>query len=106
MIYNGRPASVTGEGDDFALELDGDLYLFILNLTPTANTQAHGTGARGPGKRAFSGVTGRYRSAAWMDNGETLKLEQDAGAKRLTLNATAYPYGTNTVVRVARLVRE
>jgi hypothetical protein len=38
-----------------------------------------------------------------MDNGETLKLEQDSANKQLTLHATGYPYGTNTVVRVARL---
>jgi alpha-L-fucosidase len=102
-IYQGRPVMISGEGDDFALGLDGDLYLFILSLTPTANTQAHGTGARGPGKRVFSGVERAYGSAAWMDNGETLKLEHDPAGKKLTLHATGYPYGTNTVVRVARL---
>jgi len=103
VIYNGRPTAITGGGDDFALELDGDLYLFILNLTATANTQAHGPSGRGPGKRTFMGIARSYTSAKWMDNGEELKLEQDPAAKQLTLNATAYPYGTNTVVRVARL---
>lgn len=103
VIYNGRPTTIRGEGDDFALEMDGDLYLFILSLTPTANTQAHGTGARGPGKRTFTGVQGRYRTATWLDNGQELKLEQDPAARKLTLHATGYPYGTNTVVRVARL---
>ena len=102
-VYQGRPAGIAGEGDDFALELDGDLYLFIFHLTATANTKAHGSEGRGPGKRVFTGAARAYRSAAWMDNGEELKLEQAAGAPKLTLNATGYPYGTNTVVRVARL---
>ncbi|MFN3651875.1 MAG: alpha-L-fucosidase [Armatimonadota bacterium] len=102
-IYQGRATRISGDGDDFALELDGDLYLFVLHLTATANTQAHDSGARGPGKRTFRGVEGSYGSAEWIDNGEKLKLEQDSGAKQLTLHATAYPYGTNTVVRVARL---
>ncbi len=102
-IYQGRTSAVRGQGDDFALELDGDLYLFVLNLTATANTQAQGVAAKGPGKRVFSEITRKYASAQWMDSDEELKLEQDAATKQLTLNATAYPYGTNTVVRVARL---
>lgn len=102
-IYQGRPTTITGQGDDFALELNGQLYLFILNLTATANAQAQGTTARGPGKRVFSNVPRAYSQAEWMDSGEKLKLEYDPSARNLTLNATGYPYGTNTVVRVARL---
>jgi len=102
-IYQGRPSAIQGQGEDFALELDGDLYLFTFNLTATANTQAHGVAARGPGKRVFTGVGRQYAGARWLDNDEELKLEQDAAARQLTLQATAYPYGTNTVVRIARL---
>lgn len=102
-IYQGRPTSITADGDDFALELNGDLYLFIFNLTATANTQAVGSTAKGPGKRNFNNVRRAYRTATWMDNGQELKLAYDAGTGRLTLDATGYPYGTNTVVRVARV---
>jgi len=102
-IYHGRPATVAGEGDDFGLELDGELYLFILNLTPTSNTHAQGPAARGPGRRQFTGAARRYASAEWVDSGEPLKVEQDVDSGRLVLHATGYPYGTNTVVRVARL---
>lgn len=100
-IYRGRPCGVTGEGNDFALKLDGDLYLFVTDLTPTSNTLIHGIQRRGPGARTFSGVAGEYGKAVWMDNGEELKTDREGD--RLTVHATDYPYGTNTVIRVARL---
>jgi alpha-L-fucosidase len=102
-IYQGRPTPIKGTGEDFALELGDELYLFVLNLTATANTQAHGSEGRGPGKRVFNNAPRAYANAAWMDNDEALKLEYDGAGRKLTLNATGYPYGTNTVVRVARL---
>jgi alpha-L-fucosidase len=102
-IYQGRPGAIRGEGDDFALELDGALYLFVTGLTATANTMAHGPATRGPGRRHFTGVHRSWEKAVWMDNDEPLKLEFDPAASRLTLHATQYPYGTNTVIRIARL---
>jgi alpha-L-fucosidase len=102
-IYLGRPTTITGEGDDFALQQGDDLYLFVTGLTLTANTHAHGGGARGPGQRAFAGVERPYANAAWLDNGEVLQFEYDPASRELTLHATGYPYGTNTVVRVAKL---
>ena len=82
------------------------IYLFVFDLTKTADT-THGSAARGPGRRAFEGfgpggIEVPFRAARWLDSGEELALERD-GAGRLVLNATGYPYGTNTVVRVARL---
>jgi len=103
VMYRGNPTGVQAEGDDFALEMDGDLYLFVTDLTPTSNTQVHGPKALGAGVRKFSGVEKTYANATWMDSGEQLKLEQNAAARELSLHATAYPYGTNTVVRIARL---
>jgi alpha-L-fucosidase len=99
-IYQGRSVGIKGEGDDFALEVNGDLYLFVFELTATSDTRVH-TKAKGPGKRKFEGVSRRCSSAAWMDNGEKLKLEQSG--QSLILDATGYPYGTNMVVRVARV---
>lgn len=101
VMYRGRPFGITADGDDFALALGDELYLFVTNLTATSNTQAHGPKSRRPGARKFSGVKGEFKEAVWMDNGESLKFAQDA--EELTLQATGYPYGTNTVIRVARL---
>ncbi|MEQ8763983.1 MAG: alpha-L-fucosidase [Planctomycetota bacterium] len=99
-IYRGRPSGITGEERDFGLRVDDGVDLFVFDLTRTADTQAHGS-SRGPGPRAFQGIPERVRKAVWLDNGEELKVEQSG--ESLTLHATKYPYGTNTVVRVARL---
>ena len=103
VLYHGRPSSVVGEGDDFALQIGDELYLFITGLTATGNTMAHDSASRGPGPRTFSQVFGRYREAIWLDSGESLAFEHALDDGLLMLNATQYPYGTNTVVRVARL---
>jgi alpha-L-fucosidase len=101
VMYRGRPVGIKGEGDDFALEMDGELYLFITDLTATSNTMVHSSGHRGAGKRKFENVTGTYKEVTWMDNGQKLNFTQDGAT--LTLDATGYPYGTNTVIRVARV---
>lgn len=103
VLYKGRPSGVTGEGEDFALQLGDELYLFITELTLTSNTMVHTKAKRGPGPRKFKGIKRQYKEAKWVDNGEALKLESDQAAEALTLHATGYPYGTNTVIRVARL---
>lgn len=99
-LYEGRPTSIVGEGRDRALALDDDLYLFVFDLTATANSQV-GVKARGEGPRPFEGVEAKIRRATWTDNGQEVAFEQTGD--RLVLETTKYPYGTNTVVRVARL---
>jgi alpha-L-fucosidase len=101
-IYQGRATGISGDGDDFALELNGDLYLFIFELSATSDTRVH-TKGRGAGKRPFKGVAKQFANAVWMDNGEKLQTEYDSNSRTLTLDATCYPYGTNTVVRVAKV---
>ncbi|HWA84178.1 MAG TPA: alpha-L-fucosidase [Fimbriimonadaceae bacterium] len=100
-IYRGRPCGVTGEGNDFCLAHGDDLYFFVTDLTPTSNTMVHGVPHRGPGPRRFLGVPDGYMHAVWMDNGEELKVEREG--ETLVLHSTAYPYGTNTVIRIAHL---
>lgn len=101
VIYEGRPCAVSGEGEDFALAMGDELYVFVTGLTETSNTMVHASGARGPGPRTFTGVSRAYREATWMDNGAAVPMSWADG--RLTLEGQRYPYGTNTVVRVARL---
>lgn len=100
-IYHGKPCGVSGSGEDFALQHGDDLYLFITELTATGNTVEYGRVERGPGVRQFNGVPEGYDRAVWMDNGEELQV--DRSGDRLDLTTTRYPYGVNTVVRVAKL---
>lgn len=102
VLFRGRPQGILGGGEDFGLVLGDELYLFITSLTQTSNWQLQDKG-RGPGPRVFKGIKREFKEAKWMDNGEKLKFEQDLSGQQLTLHATGYPYGTNTVVRVARL---
>ena len=44
---------------------------------------------------------GAVKRVTWLDNGEPLEFRQDG--PRLTLQATGFPPGTNTVVRSARV---
>lgn len=97
-IYNGKPCGVEGPGPDFGLEANGTLYLFVHYLKP-----GHGQVAddvKGPGPRTFEGVSPKVSSVNWLDNGESLDFTQKDGG--LTVKTTGFPYGTNTVVRVAR----
>lgn len=102
VMYNGKPCGVTGEGDDFALSMGDEMYLFVTQLTLTSNTQVHAK-ARGAGPRTFKGVSKKFTEAKWMDTGESLRFDQGLPAGELTFQATAFPYGTNTVVRIAKL---
>lgn len=106
-LYTGSPAAITGEGRDFGLARpDGSVDLFVFDLTPTADSR-HGVPARGPGARRFQGLAASLAAGLsaprWLDNGEALKLERDGDSA--VVHATGYPYGTNTVVRVARMGR-
>lgn len=100
-IYQGQLCGVQGDGSDYGLLVGNDLYLFVFDLTAVADTRAHGNTVRGPGKRVFKGVPERFANAAWVDNGEKLTLTRSGDD--LTLDATGFPYGTNTVVRLAKL---
>ena len=95
-IYNGKPCGITGEGDDFGLEAKGTTYLFVHNLGVKGDANVT-VGPAGAGPRKFEGLPGTATTAHWIDNNEALEIKDG------TLNATGFPYGTNTVVRVAKI---
>ncbi len=99
-IYSGRPNGIHGAEDDFGFALPEATYLFNFELTATADPRASGTNPRGPGKRTFKGLQSKVKKVEWMDSGEQLKFNQENDV--LTIEATKYPYGTNTVVRIAK----
>jgi hypothetical protein len=101
-IYNGRPAGIVAEGDDFGLDANGRKYLFVhhLGIRGDANVTV---GPAGAGPRTFQGIRSKVSMAKWMDNDQPLQFEQDLDAGTLTVKCTGFPYGTNTVVRVVKL---
>lgn len=98
-IYNGKPCGVAGPGADFGLDADGMLFLFVHHLRLGHGQQA--SEVQGPGPRMFTGVARDVSSVTWLDTGEDLEFEKDGS--NLNVTATGFPYGTNTVVRVARV---
>lgn len=101
-VYRGRPCGIAGPNLDFGLRSNDATYLFVHNLAVRGHADVT-VSVGGAGPRKFTGVGEGVSNAEWIDNGERLTFEHDAASGELTLDATGFPYGTNTVVRVARL---
>lgn len=99
-IYRGRPCGLVGVQRDFGLRQGGDHYLFAFDLAPPPFGRP-ASAARGPGERIWQGLPAPARRVSWLDSGEELVFRQDG--PRLTVQLTGFPYGTNAVVRIARV---
>ena len=103
-VYCGRPTEIAGNGEDFALTgPDGEIYLFIYNLgiSGSANVTA---GRKGDRLASFSNIFKKARKVFWMDNGQELPFIQDVDKGIFAFNAAGFDYGTEYVVRVAKLI--
>ena len=63
-------------------------------------------GIGGAGARAIDNFPAKVKKAYWLDTNEEVSFIQSADNKMLTLNCTAFPYGSNTVVRVMKIETE
>lgn len=103
-FYEGRPTSVSCQGDDFVLQTaDGRLFLFVTDLqthNPTQVTLA----PEGIGPRACLGIQSKIGRAQWLDNGRPVEFFQDTEAGLFSYYARGFDYGCDTVVRVAELI--
>ena len=102
-IYAVKPCGVFGEHKNFALTAGGKIYFFVHDLTIKGNENVTVAGG-GAGDKLFEGVKGKVKSVRWTDNGEALAFKQDG--EKVTIDCTAYPYGTNLVVRIAEAEME
>ena len=100
-IYNGKPHGATCiNPKNFVLKTDDYLYFFIHDLGRNGNVNVTSSG-KYSGNIAFNRVFERIDSIEWMDNGESLDFTRnDNGA--FSFDATGYPYGMSTCVRVAK----
>lgn len=55
------------------------------------------------GSRMIDNFKAKVRSVRWLDNEEELTIIQDPDAGMLAVNCTGFPYGSDAVVRVARI---
>ena len=88
-------------GDNFVLKGKDCLYLFFINHA--IHGSEHVVSSNGVlycGSYSFGNVTDKVESIEWMDNGEVLDFVQNDSM--LSVNATGYPYGMSTCVRVAK----
>ena len=75
--------------------------LFFTNLGIKGSEHVvTGNEGRYCGCYSFGNVLDEVESVEWMDNGEKLTFSQ--GEDMLSVNATGFPYGMSTCVRVAK----
>ena len=99
-VYEGKPyGATTQNAKNFVLKGDGYLYFFVHDLGRNGNVNVTKDG-KYSGYLAFNRVPDAIESIEWMDNGEQLSFVQDG--ESFSFNATGYPYGMSTCVRVAK----
>ena len=99
-IYEGKPYGATSSNPkNFILQGEGYLYLFIHDLGRRGNVHVTANN-KYSGHIVFNRVPDRIASVEWLDTGDRLDFVQLNDS--LTVNATGYPSGMSTCVRVAR----
>ncbi len=101
-IYRGRPTSLVCRGQDFVLQEDMDYFCFVHHIPISGNLHLQ-SNEPGSGLKTIQGKLPRIARVCWTDNGESLGFCQDHEKQMFTFDATPFPYGRETIVRVARL---
>ena len=101
-IYHGRPVAAECQGRDFLLETPDAFYYAAFTLSVSGDEQVTlGTGGAGP--RSVANFEEPIEHVEWVDTGESLSFTQHPGAGILRIDCSGYPYGSDRVVRLARL---
>lgn len=102
-IYEGKPSDAVCDGEDFVLDTPQSSYWYVhsLNIRGDANVTVDpkDSGAHRTIRNLFRPIA----SICWEDSGEALWFEQDVKTGEVHIDPTGFPYGTNTVVRVAQI---
>ena len=98
-IYCGRPYNAKGNKMNFILKGDKELYLYFFDIGIKGDDNVVEI-KNDDGALTFENVPDKVKSIEWLDNREQLEFIQDGTT--LSVNATKYPYGMSTCVRVAR----
>jgi len=99
-IYRGKPHPATcSHKKNFLLKSEDAIYVFVHDLGRKGNPNVT-VGGEIEGDTVFRGVSEPIASITWMDNGEELSFTRENDV--LAIDATGYPYGMSTCVRVAK----
>ena len=102
VIYDGLPVDCECPGRDAVLETENGLYYLVFDLSISGDENVT-VSSGGAGPRTIAGLNREVSKARWLDNGEVLEVVQNPDRSITTVDCTGYPYGTDTVVRVAKL---
>ncbi|WP_248517967.1 alpha-L-fucosidase [Salinarchaeum laminariae] len=102
VLYEGQPIDCETPGRDAVLETDDDLYYLAFDLSVSGNEDVTVSGG-GTGPRAVKGLGRDVGGGRWLDSGEELQVCSSEDGEITTIDCTGYPYGTDTVVRIAEL---
>ena len=96
-----RPTGISIENkpDDFLLKEGNKYYLFCFHLPRTANSNVDRF--EDADYRDCFHLEEKIESVVWMDNGSEVPFTQENN--KVTVYTEAYGYGSNLVVRVARI---
>ena len=102
LIRNAKPFAAYSGTNDFALELEGHIYLFIHGIVSGGD---HNVAVfREKSKPVvFTGIARPIKEVRWLDSDEKVSFVQNTESAMLCMQTTPFPFGTNLVVRAARV---
>ena len=101
-IYEGKPSTMLcNEDKDFVLEKDGYAYIYVHDLPLLGPKDVVVAYEKTDGDHSVRNVNRKVKSMKWVDNNEELLFTQDDDV--LKYRATGYYYGTQLIVRIAKV---
>jgi alpha-L-fucosidase len=102
ILYGARPAGLSASGRDLVLKQDSTFYYAAFSL-PIKDYHSLFNGPSDWDRRTILGELPPVKDIQWLDTGESLPFTQDTEASLLAFKSTPNPYGTQQVVRIAKL---
>lgn len=101
-LYDGQPTQLVCRHDDFVLQVGANYYYYFCHNVPIHGNRHLLRGEPGDGLQTAQGPLAKVQKISWLDQADTdLAFTQDG--ERLMFHATPFPYGSQMVVRVAKI---
>ncbi len=101
-FYHGRPSNITGEGEDFVLDVPhGCSYAYLFGISTWGDINV--LHSQAGGYKVFENVTRRVKGITFVENNEEAVFSQDLSTNTLTLHPSRFVYGNSWIVRVAKI---